>query len=266
MRRFTPKHSLSLTLLAGLFMTLLVGVMIISTVQPAAAQRPQRTPSAGGAGAIPTIDLSGLQVTLPAADDLMAMVNALSASMGEDTNSLMATANAMLTAMPTFTGGLSPDDLAGWLESWSAYSLSFDAETGSLTVTAAIDEAMLNALIEEALTEADTGVSSVNVDFDDAGLIVITAEDVSLSSQLSGDLTLSVELTADDGEIVATLVDASLNGKPLPPAALAELTALLEEAVNATLQTPTGLENTVDDLVVTDEAILVVLSLSLSME
>jgi len=280
MRRYNPKHSLSLTLLAGLLLTLIVG-MTISSVQPVTAQRPQRTPPAGGggAGSMPTVDLSGVQITLPASDDLMATANALAAgddlmatanamldSMGDvDMDTLMVTANAMLTAMPTFTGGLSSDDLTEWLESLSASSLSFDPDTGAIVVTVTIDEAMVDTVIAAALTEAGMGAASVSVDFVD-GLIVMSAEDVSLSSSLTGDLSMSVALTAVNGEIVVMLVEASLNGKPLPPAALAELTALLEAGFNDSLQTPTGLDYSVDAVVVTDEAVLFVVLLTLSLE
>jgi hypothetical protein len=203
---------------------------------------------------------------MPAADDMMATANALLESMDTvDIDALMATANAMLTAMPTFTGGLSSDDLTEWLETLSASALLFDPETGAIVVTVTIDEDMVDTVVDTALSAADTGVSTVSVDFED-GLVVISADDVTLSSQLSGGLVVSVALTADDGAIVVTIVNASLNGKALPPAALAELTALLEDALNASLETPEGLDYAVEALVVTDEGIDVTLSLELSLE
>ena len=254
MRRFTPKNILSVALMAGLLMGLIVG-MTMANVQPAAAQRPQRTPNAGG--------ISAPQITLPAGNNLMATATALAANFGGNTDSMMATADAVLTGMPPMMGGISSDDLATWLESWSEYGLSFDAETGNLNVTVSFNEALLNDLIEAALAEVDENVSSITVDFDDSGFILISAEDVTLSSSLSGDLTLTVELTAEDGEIVVTLVQASMNGRALPPAALAELTTTLEEAFNTSLETPTGLDYSVNVLVVTDEAIWMELSLSL---
>src|SRR5688500_13366174 len=106
MRRFNPKHTLSFTLLAGLLLALIFGMMIAS-VQPVTDQRPQRTPAGGGGSvAIPTVvmpTMPSLQITMPAADDMMATANALLESMSDtDMDALMATANAMLTAMPTF--------------------------------------------------------------------------------------------------------------------------------------------------------------------
>lgn len=266
MRRFNAKNSLSLALLAVLLLTLIFG-MAISSVQPVTAQRPQRTPAAGGRSvALPTIELSGLQITMPAADDMMATANALLESMSDsDMDALMATANALLTAMPTFTGGLSSDDLSEWLTSLSASAMSFDPDTGAMIVTLTIDEDMVDTVVDTALIAADSGASTVSVDFVD-GLVVIRADDVTLSSKLAGDLVVSVALTADDGAIVVTIVTASLNGKALPPATLAELTALLETSFNDSLETPEGLDYAVETLVVTDEGIDVTLSLELSLE
>jgi hypothetical protein len=266
MRRFNAKYGLSLALLAVLLLTLIFS-MTISSVQPVTAQRPQRTPtSLRGTRVTIEIDMSNLQITLPAADDMMATANAMLESMSDaDLDGLMATANAMLTAMPTFTGGLNPADLNEWLESWEGYNLAFDPDSGAMVVTVSIDEDMLNTVIEAALTEADTGVSSVSIEFDDE-LVVISADDVSLSSKLTGDLALSVELMVDDGAIVVTIVDATLNGKTIPPAILAELTTILETGFNDSLQTPDGLEYEVDDVVVKDDGIEVTLLLELSLE
>jgi hypothetical protein len=140
--------------------------------------------------------------------------------------------------------------------------------SASVTASMAITEAQINTLVNTAL--ASVGYGGAVVDLVPAGA-VITIPNVTLNAQYSGTLVLTVSITAVNGDIVVTLTTATINGRAVPAALVADMQAAVEAAVDsliaaalAGLSYSASIGYSVDALIVTGTEMNLTITVDLS--
>lgn len=257
--RWISSVTLVLTLMAGL-------LALASGPQSVSAQRDRatRTPRSGDAG-----QGGALQATLTAvagsasgafgtaqaaltnlpntADGLLATAQAAMTQVSGGAAGMLATAQAYLTALPPLSadvmataqayltaipGQLNMDSLQAWLATlYEVGGVSYNPQTGVLTLSAEISEANLNTAITQALLAAGYSASGVVVDLVSGGMTV-TVQSITLNAEMSGSLNMTLTVGAVDGRLELHVTSASLNGRALPAGTVAELDAALNSALD----------------------------------
>ncbi len=258
MRQTTHKNILIVTLTACLLM-LVVGMLLPITPTVAQGNRPQRTvvpPVAGEDGGRIQLTPAGPFPPDREIPDFAATIEALTALSSLNPEALQATAQAVINNVPALEGEFSSEDFSAWIEELLTMgSISFDSDTGALTFTAQLDETTINTMIDEALTAAGYEASSVSIDFVKE-YIVVTATEISVTDQISGTVVTTVGLSVVNGEVVADIIGATVNGQLMPNALVEEWEVAIQAAFSA-MPVETPFEYSIDQISITDSSILI---------
>jgi hypothetical protein len=241
------------------FITLtLVLLNLLTPVHDAAAQSdvtPRNRDRASVQIQVPSVNLD-IETTLQAeAASLASTIEALS---GQSRDSLGATVTAISAQI-----GNSSAELEALLSSLTGQgSVNFDGDM--LTATVFMSEAQINALLDVLVESAGYDPNAASVDTQADGTVDVILVD--LSSQLSGTLALTYELTLADGAVTVSLLSVSFKGRNLPADMLPEdLLAAVGLAVNAAAVEPmlsAAVAYNIDTLAVTDEGIMLGVSVA----
>jgi hypothetical protein len=246
-----------------LFVFMLALMLPISAQPPmpgrptAGATRPQRPDT--------TPQIPEITLTPRSTADYRATAQVLSTGVHLDDTFIQATVNALTMQIPSLDTSLPADDLTTLIETFlTTGGVIFDLETNSLTVTSMYTEMMVNAAVEAALLTAGYNPSQVSVDLV-YGAVKIIVTDVELNSQLKGTLILTVALTAVDGTIQIELVSATINNIQIPQSLLSEIEVddVFAEAMNVADSVDLELSYSIDEITITDQEILVVITVML---
>ena len=249
--------------LIALFITVLT---LLVSVPDANAAQPAVTPRSRGSIQVQVPAVQGnLQATVEAAGNtLQSQAENYSATIesiaGQSAELIAATVTAISAQI-----GDSSDELEALLSTLTGQgSVRYDA--GTLTATAFISEAQINALLDVVIEAAGYEPNAASVDTKADGTLDVILVDI--SGDLSGTLVITYQFSLTDGTVTATLVGVTLNGRPIPAESLPDdLVSAVELAVNAAAVQPllnAAVAYTVNTLAVSENGILLGVSVTVA--
>ncbi|MCB9453900.1 MAG: hypothetical protein H6672_20910 [Anaerolineaceae bacterium] len=165
-----------------------------------------------------------------------------------------------ITTLPRPTATL-PPRLQDLLDLWREYgAIHYDPEEQSLQVAIPISESALNTAIQEALGAIGYD-AEVTVDLVENGMNVTFVDHATETTYV-----LNYVLVSDSG-FSLTLVSATVNGQPVPPALLDSLDQAIKGAINGIIQALLALidlgdvewngEYTIDNITINESTLVV---------